>query len=440
MLYGSIQRQVNITLDLIIHPGEQNINRLIKETEVAAREVGCQMLKAVIGFFEELAIAELEPGRYRNKGSRMRTIQTGLGRLEIALRRYKDKVTGEHIFPLKQYINLPSYVRYMPWVMQDAVGLLPQVSFRGSSREVVRIKGESPSKSTIHRRLAESLDPAALFQLDFRKVPYRFLIADGTKIRLQEEDEKTGRYSKEGSLRWAYAARGIGERFDLVGMWVNKSWEDCAQDLYQRLNTKRLELLLSDQEQGLKEAFLLPHMRHQPCLWHVKRDLSFMLYGDGLKKAQQEKIKDFFNDIALAQPLDQAELFQLLGTDKPELETMFKKTSEQIRHLVTLLDALDLKKTKTYVENLASHLLTFLDIIIQKEELIPVWSSMVESKFSLIKNRIRNIGKRWSDEGLLRWLAVAVRKMLPQFSWDKIWEKVLGPCNFELKVTQCWIS
>ena len=54
-------------------------------------------------------------------------------------------------------------------------------------KEVDRILGTDISKSALHT--GSGICPVQLARIS-RKVPYRFLMVDGTKVRLQEVDQK----------------------------------------------------------------------------------------------------------------------------------------------------------------------------------------------------------------------------------------------------------
>jgi len=71
-----------------------------------------------------------------------------------------------------------------------------------------------------------------------KEVPYRFLMVDGTKVRLQGPGGKDLGYKE---MRWALASEG---------------------------------------------------MRLQRCLWHGKQDFPFLLYADGLKKASKQPLRN----------------------------------------------------------------------------------------------------------------------------------------------------
>ena len=87
------------------------------------------------------------------------------------------------------------------------------------------------------------------------------------------------------------ASLGEKEKFELVGIWIDRSWKQIRADLDHRLNYSKLEVIFSDGGAGIEENLTDPGMRHQRCIWHGKRDFPYVLYADQLKKAEQEPLK-----------------------------------------------------------------------------------------------------------------------------------------------------
>jgi hypothetical protein len=49
----------------------------------------------------------------------------------------------------------------------------------------------------------------------------------------------------------------------------------------------------------------------------------------------------------------------------------------------------------------------------------------VESGFSRVVNRIKRVGCRWSEAGLLRWMTIAFRKIFHPAMWMNMWRQYL---------------
>jgi hypothetical protein len=296
------------------------------------------------------------------------------------------------------------------------------------------LQGDAPSKSTIHRRL-EDLVGNGSFNPDLHKRWFRYLMVDGTGARFQDRQQEGKPAFYEGDLRFAFATVKEGRPFELVGMWVNKEWKECAQELYRRMNTERLEVLICDGGPGIEDAFLLPGMRLQRCQWHGKHELSFILYADGIKKAQQQEVMAAYDSIPLA-GWNKEKIETLKTEDGHQLNVLREGTLRSFCDLYFFLLSKGYRKAAVYVSNLAKPFVAFIDHLLETGQIIPATSNIIEGKIGLFKNRIKSIGKRWSEQGLMRWLSIAVRKLLPEFDWETLWNQITGdPLAVEIKLS-----
>lgn len=428
--------EMTLELDIKITDGPMNINGIIKAVHLYQNELGKTVVREILESIDRTVCnheAERFPHRYRNKGYSFRQFKTPMGKVNVRFTKFTDTWGAHSCMPGKRALEVPAYKRWLPWCLTPAAGLLAKMSFARSSAEASRLQGDAPGKSTIHRRL-EDLVGNGSFTPYLRKRWFRYLMVDGTGTRFQNRQEVGNPVFYDGEIRFAFAAVREGSPFELVGMWVNKEWRDCAKELYSRMNTDRLEVLISDGGPGIDDAFVLPGMRAQRCQWHGKRDLSFILYADGAKKAQQEEILAAFDAIPLA------------GWHKKDIETLRKEDAaglNELRHK-TLRSFCDLHfflhskgyhKAAVYISNLAKPFVTFIDHLLETGKIIHTTSNIIEGKISLFKNRVKAIGKRWSEAGLLRWLAIAVRKLLPEFDWNTLWNNITGnPLPVEIKL------
>lgn len=430
--------KLEMTLELEIKITEYpiNINGIIKGVHASQNQIGLAILREIIESIDRHASAlatEKHPGRFRNKGIVPRQMKTPMGKLSVGFTKFIDSWDGHTYMPGKRAMEVPAYKRWLPWCLTPAAGLLAKMSFARSSAEASRLQGEAPSKSTMHRRLEDLIGDGS-FTPYLRKRWFRYLMVDGTGARFQDRHQEDNPVFYEGELRFAFAAVREGSPFELVGMWVNKEWSECAQELYNRMNTDRLEVLICDGGPGINEAFLLPGMRPQRCQWHGKRDLSFILYTDGAKKAQQQEIMAAFDAIPLT-GWQKEDIENLRAEDSKELTNLRQKTLHSFCDLYFFLQSKGYHNAAVYVSNLAKPFVTFIDHLLETGKIIPTTSNIIEGKISLFKNRIKSIGKRWSEAGLLRWLAIAVRKLLPEFDWNTLWDNITGnPLPVEIRL------
>jgi len=430
-----MQLEVTLELEVKIEENQLNINGLIKAVCMSQKEFGRVLLQEIVEAIDRKATTayiENNPIRYRNKGYSKRELKTPMGTAVIRFTKLKDLESDKIIEPGKKVLDVPQYKRWLPWCLTPAAGLLAKVSYAASSKEAIRLQGAAPSSSTIHRRLKDLVGDGS-FTPYLRKRHFRYLMVDGTGARFQNRSDTEKDAFYVGEIRFAFASTGESNPFELVGMWVEKSWQQCASELYSRMCTDRLEVLICDGGPGIEEAFRRPAMRIQRCQWHGKRDLSFILYQDGVKKLQQEEVMQRYADIPLV-GWNKEKIETLKNTDTEELQTLQNKTRLAFCDLYFFLESKGYTNASVYLKNLAKPFVNFIDHLIETGKIIPATSNVIEGKISLFKNRIRSIGKRWSEEGLMRWLSIAVKKILPEFNWESLWDSITGnPLSIQIK-------
>lgn len=420
--------QIDLTLRFKIPEKGFNVNGVITGLQKASTTIFLSVLSALFQGIEQQSIEELQqayPNTYVKNGhqSKPRNLRTSFGLFRYHLAQLYDKVNRKTIVPLRDNGFVPKYRQYTEECTEPGIGLAVHVSYRRSSAEVERIRqeGEFPSTSTLHRRLQEFAQQQCQWP-ELKDVPYRFLMVDGTAIRLQGPG---GENLGKGQMRWALASRSESEPFELVGVWVQKSWEQIRMDLDNRLDYTRLEVLFSDGGPGIVEALLAEGMRHQRCVWHGKRDFPFILYADGLKKDEQAPLKEALGAIPVFH-MTKEKLEQLEPEDASKVKSLVKKTEQGFDEILDLLDPQKYPKARVYIENLSTSISTFFDWWLENRVWLPLNTNAIESAFSQVKNRIWSIGRRWSDKGLLNWLLVTMKKVFFPESWKQVWAQFMS--------------
>lgn len=432
--------EIQIDLRLIVKVPETGIkiNNLLYQLKKFMAELFYGILRAILSAVEEEAIGKLKkesPQRYVKNGRQgsERQLRTAYGLFRYKLARVHDKEANKTITPLSDAIGLPRYCRHVKETGEGGIGLVCHLSYRKSVNEIDRILGTGMSKSTLHRQVQEFSQNMCEWP-DIKKVPYRFLMVDGTKVRLQEVDKKG--HGKKVEMRWALASLKENSKFELVGIWVDKSWQEIRKDLNKRLNYSKLEVLFSDGGAGIEDNLLDDGMRPQRCILHGKRDFPYILYADKLKKAQQEPLKDKLKSIP-AMNLTRSDLERLTPEDLPKVQRLAEKTEQGFKELIDALPEEKYPAARTYIENLSKNVTTFFDMWFANKAWIPLNTNAVESAFSQVKNRIWAIGKRWSEPGLMNWLKVVVKKIFFPHSWNKLWDEYLNiDSNFNINLVE----
>jgi len=302
------------------------------------------------------------------------------------------------------------------------VGLAVHLSYRLAAKEISRLGGFSTSAMTLHRRV-QKMGERWIFQPTRPSPPYRFLMADGTGFRRQGS---RGQALKNGEFRLLLASTGVNHPFQPIGVGVNSSGEKIGEELTTLIDTTHLEVLFADGEPGI-EALLLPGMRFQRCLVHGRRDFPFLLYADGLKKKEQLPFTQHFDSLPVFS-FPQKKLETLNSQVIPQVLEAIGKTRQGFLELLKILNPDTYPRSRAYLEGLSGRLFTFFDWWLEKGEVIPSTTNPIEGTFSRIKNRIRSIGRRWSDQGLLHYLRVALLKIFSPQIWKQFWEDFFKEC------------
>lgn len=415
--------EITLDLRLVIKVPEKGltINGLIHGLKEGAPQIHEAILTTLMKAIEEKVIenwVQKDPERYRKNGtqSKARQLRCSLSPIRYRLAQMMDRKAGKSFTPLVQALAIPAHDHYLEEALEPSLGLVVHVSFRRATSEVERIQNQSMSPATVHRRLQEFAQTHSPFG-EMKHIAFRFLLVDGTKVHLQGP---TGEDRGQAEMRWALASLGAQSRFEPVGFWVNTNWAKIRQDLNRRLNYRRLKVLFSDGGPGIEENLLGTGMKPQRCQWHGKRDFPYLLYADGIKKAQQAPLVEKLKSIP-ALYLTKAQLEDLRPQDRPFIEQVARKTKQGFRQLLEALDEKKYPKARAYIQNLMEPVTTFLSWWLKKGEVIPLNTNAIESAFSQVCNRIKRVGRRWSEHGLLNWLQVAFYKIFKPELWTLQW-------------------
>jgi hypothetical protein len=418
-----------------------NVNGVIMGLREASAQIFLAILKALFSAIEQITIEQMQdkqPGRYVRNGyqPKVRQLRTSLGLFCYRLAQLYDKEERKTVVPLRMSGFLPNKRQYTDEATEGGIGSAVHISYHWSAKEMARLREQAPAASamTLHRRLQEFAQKKCSWP-DLKKVPYRFLMVDGTKIRLQGH---RGANLGQGEMRWALASLGEGQPFEPVGFWIDQSWKDIKQDLENRLDYNRLEILFSDGGPGIEEAFLEEGMRHQRCVLHGKRDFSYILYMDGFKKAEQAGLLEKMAAIPVFH-FNKEKLERLSPDDVPKVKAHLERTQQDFQELIETLDPTKYPRARVYVENLSRNVATFFSWWLDSKTPIPLDTNAIESDFSLVKNRIWNVGKRWSDKGLLNWLQVTLNKIFHPEMWQELWSQYLS-LNPEFQLTDLRVT
>ena len=397
------------------------INGLIQGLKESSPKIHETILTTLMQALEEQVIATIlqkDPQRFKRNGhqNKPRCLKCSLGKISYRMAQLMDLKTGKTFQPLRKALAIPAHDHYLEEALESSMGLVMHVSYRRSVNEVERIQGQSPAHTTLHTRLQDFAQNHEPFG-NLKNKPFRYLLADGTKVHLQGY---RGQDLGQVEMRWALASLGSLAPFEPVGFWIDTDWKTIRQDLNQRLDYKKLKFLFSDGGPGISENLLASGMKPQRCLWHGKREFPYLLYGDGAKKRKQKPFLEKMQSIPVFH-FTQLQMEQLRPEDRPHIAQITQQTQKGFEELLEALDPEKYPRARAYIENLMKPVTTFLSWWLKKGEILPLTTNALESAFSQVKNRIKRIGRRWSEQGLLNWLKLTFYKVFQSDLWNQIW-------------------
>lgn len=368
------------------------------------------LFTAVLQAIEARTRTELEtrfPGRFRAKGRQRRQWQLPFGAVQFGLLKLRDRLARRTVYPLKEALELPGHVRWCEAALVPGYRLAVLQSFRQGQKALAGLApdGRAPSPATVHRRFqgfAATLDPVPDFTHRPGPKPAAYQQADGTKLKLQAQGHPAGL----ADLRLVVGSRTPHGPLEVLDYSVGDSWEAIAQRLRQRFPTPP-RVLLSDGEEGIPAALAGPATQHQRCLVHGRRQLLAALYHDGVKQAARGPIATAFARIPGLQ-LCQAELARLAPTDTATLRALLETSERTFRTLKRKLPRVQFPHTRRYVLGLIDDGLAYLHHLLATGQTIPLSTNRLESIWSRVLLRLKQIGRRWSPTGALHMLAACL--------------------------------
>ena len=172
------------------------------------------------------------------------------------------------------------------------------------------------------------------------------------------------------------------------------------------------------------------------CVWHGLHHFRYNLFQDGIKGSAQEPYREGTRSNPLFH-LKQVNLEKLMATDKPVVRKLVETIQRNFDKLLEVLPAEKYPKTRTYVTNFPGARMTFLQYWLDHHEWPPFTTNVAESGFSRIVNRIKWVGRRWSNTGLSNWLMPAVRKIFDPAEWMNLWRQYFQlHCRLRLQILQ----
>jgi hypothetical protein len=421
---------INLTVD--IKDYETTVNEIVRGVKDAMKEASKRVMEEVLRCYQEKIRGEMIRGNMKyphgecggdggfvGRGWRKRRLKTEVGDIEVDLARLECKRCGAVISPFLDVIGVVAWQRLQDGIKERIIELLTDLPYRRTEKQSFEFTGVSVSKSQINRWILEEDWSGIVFEVEMEGI--REIYADGTEIKKQD--------GSKGEMRVMIGRRGDGKVVP-IGVWVDKGWEEIRKELVETYGEERFKgkVLLSDGEKGI-ERLLFEGMEHQRCIWHGSRDLGYVLWKDGVKKEEREKIIEDFRDI-----------INISDRGRKDIEERLNKSEEEMRKLVKTLRENKLESSAVYVERLSKGIFTYVKLLIERGEEIGKTTGPIERAIREIGRRIKRVGGSWTDVGALNLIKLLWKRVFEGDELKKFWEERFcldGNCKVGLVSMSC---
>lgn len=428
-----------VTVDVKVSEEGANVNEVLHAVDEARQQFGVRLTEAVIGWMQETIRDRLCGGtkapvawgrhsvkdrpdhrcsgrRFVKEGYRtdLRGLKTDLGQIEFSVGYVGCERCGKKFAPILGVLEMRSRQGHALELERVVVEATNKTSFARSVEEVEGLTGVPTSKSSHHRWAAGLKLP------EVEVPPLEQLMADGTKYK------KAG--GERGELRLAIGITGEN-RIVGLGTWSGKTWAQIGRELKRRLRRiRRVPVALVDGEGGLDKHVASLARAAQRSQWHFMRDLSVLLWHDGLKKAQTRPLRDRLQGIVGVEiPTGEWEAVAPITRDK--LKERVQKARQEFQGMIDEFDRMGYRHGKEYLEGARDRIFTRIDLWLATGIIAPKSSGIIEEIMREVGRRVKKLGWNWADHGVSQQAAMILLRRYSEPQWHDFWKRRLNLRN-----------
>ena len=325
---------------------------------------------------------------------------------------------GKRFTPGIEALELDAYQGRTDGLLRIVMEAVADTSYRRGSMQLDRIAEVPAPKSTAHRWVADVELPVS------EGYGEPFLGADGTGFKRQP--------GEKGEVRMVLEISGSGEIRPL-GVWAGTSWEHIAREVKKKLKGQP-NLFISDGERGMEKWFGEVAERSVRCHWHLSRDSSYFLWGDGAPLEERKALKKKLSKL-LAIEIPDKEVEFVSDADKAAIRERIEAAEKEIDELSKEFKEKGYKKAATYLSNARDKLFNHLRLWLETGLVGPRTTSIIENIIRELVRRLKKVGWNWSDKGAERMGRVVMMRRYDKKGWEEFWRKkmnVQGRCQIRL--------
>jgi hypothetical protein len=283
---------INTLAEWVFRKREELTQMLLSPLVQAAQE---QWLREVASGAAELVctgcgVVHQGGDQWVRRGSRVRSVKTSSGEIEIELLQVTCRDCGKTRAPCADVLGLEPRRQATPEFTRKIVERVYDTSYHKSVRVARECMGVSVSASTLHRFVQERAARVELTPSQESEA----VIADGTPVRAGER-LRAGERVEHEDLRLAFQLLGRSEEggrpkahLRLIGIGVGtKTWPEVLP------GDKQTKLVVTDGEPALQPHVhaRYPQARHQLCEWHLPHTIDWPLRKDGVGVKERRRLQ-----------------------------------------------------------------------------------------------------------------------------------------------------
>jgi len=175
--------EIKIALSYKIPENNLTLNGILRGLQEDQNKLMRNIVKAILTAIEKKVIEEYissYPNKYYRYGRqpRARKLITSFGPVHYKLAQLYDRQTEKVFPPLTERLSILPYKQYQREALEAAVGQAIHLSFRMAEKEVRRIKGHAPGRSTLQRCVKELAEGYGQWPC-YKNRDFKFLMVDG---------------------------------------------------------------------------------------------------------------------------------------------------------------------------------------------------------------------------------------------------------------------
>jgi hypothetical protein len=366
---------------------------------------------------DELCGKKRKPNQiYRRAGSnrRPKTIMTPLGMVQFKTWKVENHATGETLTPILDILDVRGR-KYTRQVKAQCAELTSKLSYGDTSEEYHRLTGVWIPKSTIHA-FTQELAPGMLqTQLNIQPQPEGLAVvqADATEVRA----------IKTGEFNQVHVTLSVSPTSkQLLGLTVNKPYTGIPSG----------SILISDGDPALKNQ---EPWRHQLCILHAIKRLTYALWREHASKIEREYLKAELEHI----------LYTLINStrrhasdgDHEALTRRIESTLRELSILAARLKRRGYREASEFIAKNGKLLVTFAELTLEGIR-IPYTTNQIERLMGEIAKRCKHRWAHWSDEGLKNILTLILIHYTNPTLYEQYWQTYIhqGPTKARTLTTQ----